>query len=332
MGEFDYICSECEGETCHHAKQCEYQPADVIVELPLSDGTTVHVEAHYEGYGYVVIKINKKESYEFYLEQFREYFKDWLIRENEEYRSQKFLCTNIYTVSQEEDPSGSNENARYGQKIMCDYECGYGKKTVKFTKQLLSKCIRADKDLNLPNYLDNLVEDVKTYKRELLEIKPKLEKLKESLSNITETKEYRNQCLAAKKNIERMLNDFKEYLEGYGGYYGNRRFDNYEWWTDSEKEEIENLKKLFKEEKDDEFNKQFEIFRQKYLAKDFHENTKNSIIEEATNFIKRKIYEQEHQINWRNYSIPYNEEKIKEEAQRLGIPVPSTRLLKVVNQ
>lgn len=322
MGEFRYTCSECEGEECGHAGQHEYQPADVIVEVPLSDGTSVHVKGHYEGYGYVVLKISKKETYEFYLEQFREYFEDWLIHHHEEYRSTKFLCTNIYTVSQKEDASEINENARPGQEVICDYDCGAGKKTVKFTKKILSKCIRADHDLNLPSYLDYLVDRVKTSKAELLQLQPKLEQLKQSLSNITETSEYKQEVEVSKKYIRKTLDDFKYYLEDeFISWHIRDKFDNYKWWTDSEKEEIKKLKKLVEDEDCVEFDKQYEIFRQQVLSKDLDEDEKKECQESAIKKINREIYEQEHQINWRTYSIEYNEPKIKEEKERLGIPV-----------
>lgn len=320
MGEFRYICSECEGEECGHGGQHEYQPAYVVVELPLSDGTTVHVKGCYEGYGYVVIKLNKETTYEFYLEQFREYFRDWLINENEEYRSSKYLCTKIYTSSEKQDASNINENARPGQTITIDYNCANGKQPVKFTKKILSKCIRADEGLNLPNYLDYLVEQTEIYKKEILEITPKLEELKQKLLNITETPEYKKQVEIAKENIKQNIDDFKDYLDRtYVSWHVKTKFDKWKRWTDSEKEEIEKLKKLVEDEKYDEYDKEFEVFRQNYLAKDLSEKIKKGIIEEASLLIKREIYEQEHELNWRKYSTRCNEESIQKEKRKRTI-------------
>ena len=189
MGSFSYVCDECEGDECGHAGQHEYQPADVVIEVPLSDDKTIYLNAHYEGYGYAVVKLNEKTTYEFYIEQFRGYFKNWLIDRNEEYRSKKYVCNKIYTVSQEEDPCINNENARPGQTILVDYCCddGKNKKAVEFTEEILSKCIRADAGMNLPNYLDYLISRTEKYTTEVKEISKKIEELKEKLSNAEET-------------------------------------------------------------------------------------------------------------------------------------------------
>jgi hypothetical protein len=319
MGEFRYICSECQGEECGHGGQQDYQPADVIVEVPLSDGKTIHLKAHYEGCGYVAIKLNKETTYEFYLEQFRQYFKDWLIDSNEEYRSECYLCTKIYTVSEKQEATNINQNARPGQTISIDYHCADDIKTVKLTKDILSKCIRADAGMNLPNYLDYLVERVETHKAELLKLNPKLEQLKQSLSNITETSEYKEELETSKKYIEKTLSQFKDYLEGYCGYDTKKKFDKYKWWTNSEKQEIEKLKDILKKEDyEDEFNKQFEIFRQQVLSKDLDQDDKKECEECAIKKIEREIHEQEYQINWRTYSIESNERDIIKEKERLS--------------
>ena len=59
-----YKCSKCQGKKCGHDGEVTCKTANVIVELPLSDGTTVHVEAYYKGYSsYVPIKLNEKTEY-----------------------------------------------------------------------------------------------------------------------------------------------------------------------------------------------------------------------------------------------------------------------------
>jgi hypothetical protein len=222
MGCFDYVCDGCNGHDCGH-RGGQNRAAHVIIEVILSDGTTVHLKGLYEEYGYVCVKL-KGEEHEFYVEQFRQYFKDWLIDHTEEYRSTKLLCNKIYSVSEEEDASERNEKARFGQKIEIEHDCADGLKTVKFTESILQKCIRADSGLGLPRYLDYLISTQHRHKKEIIEISQKIENLK-----------------------------------------------------------------------------------QKYSTAKKHELQQ----------IEREIHEEEHQYNWRDYSIEYNYKKIKEERERL---------------
>jgi hypothetical protein len=336
MGEFRYTCSECEGEECGHGGQHEYQPADVVIEVPLSDDKTIYLNAHYEGYGYAVVKLNKNTNYEFYIEEFREYFKDWLVDHDENYRSTKYLCSKIYTVSQKEDASMNNENARYGQTILVDYGCddGKSKKAVKLTKEILSKCIRADAGMNLPSYLDYLISRTEKTTKQMKEYTEILEKLKSKFSNLEETDEYKNILLSYKDYDLKLMKNFKIYLEG--GYVSWKNRETFEdgilWTTDSEKEQIINLTQLIKENKHDEFDKEFKIFEEKYVSKPLTEQNKTTVLKNLTDKVNRQIYDKEYDLNWCKYVIEDLEPKLKEEQERLNPPVIKRRKLRVANQ
>lgn len=359
MGEFRYTCSECEGKECGHRGQHDYQPADVVIEVPLSDGKTCYLKGQYEGCGYVAIKLNKETTYQFYLEQFRQYFRDWLINWNEESRSECYLCTKVYTVSEKKDASELNEYARDGQTITVDYECANGKKPVKFTKDILSKCIRADAEMNLPNYLDHLVSRVEKHTKEVKEIPEKIEKLKAKLSNIEESDEYKKSLLSYKSHNLQLMKEFKSYLNGYySSYYNREYFHDKKFWTETEKQDIAKLEKIIKDQdarrleiqrrrkvddnSDDEydsddddnpeFEKEFEIFKEKFISRPLTEQEKKNTIENIIEKINRDIREEKHQLNWRNYVIESDQKDIKKEKQRLGISIPSPRKLKVENQ
>lgn len=127
MGCFDYEC-ECGGKTCKHVGGQLYD-SNVVIEVPLSDGTNVYLEGRYEQYGYVVV-----EGYQFYLEQFREYFEGWL--EDEVHLEKIFLAKRVWTL---------NETV---YKYVEDSD-GEGYEVTKFVHR---KCFRRDIDVNLSKF------------------------------------------------------------------------------------------------------------------------------------------------------------------------------------
>jgi hypothetical protein len=143
MGCFDYEC-ECGGTTCVFVGGQNGGDSDVIIEVPLNDGTTVYVKGRYESYGSVHVG-----NYQFYPEQFEEYFKGWLSSESDESRSRIFRAGKIWTMlyshynyDDEDDYETCRKKASNCQPkdIMIITRLG---------KNTLRKCIRADEGLNI---------------------------------------------------------------------------------------------------------------------------------------------------------------------------------------
>ena len=89
MGCFDYTC-ECGGETCAHVGG-QLDESQVIIEVPLSDGTVVYLKGHYQEYGYV--QVNEED---FYLTEFEEYFDCWYDDSHDGF----LLANKVWTVSE----------------------------------------------------------------------------------------------------------------------------------------------------------------------------------------------------------------------------------------
>jgi hypothetical protein len=73
MGCFDYIC-ECGGNKCDHIGG-QFVSSLVIIEVNLSDNTTVFLKGFYEQYGYVLVN-----EYKFYPEQFEDLLEEGSYR------------------------------------------------------------------------------------------------------------------------------------------------------------------------------------------------------------------------------------------------------------
>ncbi len=142
MGMFDYEC-ECGGTKCVFVGGQNGGDSEVIIEVPLNDGTTVYIKGRYESYGSVHVG-----NYQFYPEQFEEYFEGWLGSESDEQRSRLFRAGRIWTFQYYEYEEDSYENVA-DTKIS---NCCPPDITIltKLGKKTLEKCIRADKNLNIP--------------------------------------------------------------------------------------------------------------------------------------------------------------------------------------
>lgn len=146
MGWFDYTCG-CGGKTCKHVGG-QHQCSHVIIKAPLSDGTTVYLEGYYEQYGYVIIH----DKYFFYPEEFRDYFDNWFRGEHDNDQGTNFIATAVWTVY-EQDVNN------YSQTVVRDcYNLGI--KLVKLTQDILTKCIRADQDLDISTDKKKIAKEV----------------------------------------------------------------------------------------------------------------------------------------------------------------------------
>jgi hypothetical protein len=130
MGCFDYEC-ECGGTTCKHVGR-QLNDSVAIVEVPLSDGTTVYLQGDYDQYGSVNIG-----DYEFYPEQFDDYFEDWFNYKNEEKKKSSFLAKRIWTVSDLEFPEGNYDFMINVSRYCFDID----ERISSLTPEILKKCI-----------------------------------------------------------------------------------------------------------------------------------------------------------------------------------------------
>lgn len=100
MGVFGYECA-CGGKTCKNVGTQEFAD-EVIIEVPLKDGSTVYLQGIYEGYGSVFVG-----EVEFFPEQFNDQFESWLddrtIGDREVY-----LARRIWTQEEDYWPDNSD--------------------------------------------------------------------------------------------------------------------------------------------------------------------------------------------------------------------------------
>lgn len=144
MGCFDYQC-ECGGQTCKHVGE-QLNRSTVIIEVPLSDGTFVHLKGCYEEYGYIVVKLHIAADggyveYKFYLEQFEEFFEDWFDGESEDDLRTSLLATKVWTQS-EDICEDENENTL---KHCFD---NVNAIPIELTQDIVEKCIQANVNVN----------------------------------------------------------------------------------------------------------------------------------------------------------------------------------------
>lgn len=167
-----------------------------VIEVPLSDGTTVYLEQEYFHNGNVNIHF-ERSKYEFYPIQFKKHFKDWFGNLTYTQRSNKFLGGKIYTLSKgrlETDDDGYRTDTYVNHRL--SYCQPKNIKTITtLTKEILDKCIRVDHDLELPsetkeelitrienatNDIKSKQESIKNAKEELKNMKAKLKEMKQS--------------------------------------------------------------------------------------------------------------------------------------------------------
>lgn len=164
MGCFDYECN-CGGTICGFKGGQDNGSSSVVIEVPLTDGTVVFVAGEYDSYGSVAVG-----NYTFYPEQFQDFIEGWLENEKDAARSKIFLAGKIWTteyVNLDEDSISRTDG------YMESSDCYQGSIT-ELTDALVAKCIRADKDLNIPSNADRqkakiqkLEEQIKNAKAEL---------------------------------------------------------------------------------------------------------------------------------------------------------------------
>jgi len=133
MGCFDYECA-CGGSTCEFKGGQGGGNADVVIEVPLKDGTIIYIEGVYESYGAVRVG-----GYAFYPQQFEDYFVGWLEDEKDAARANIFRSNRIWTREAIDRDTDSYE-------YTYTREC-YTGEISEFTTALARKCIRADDGL-----------------------------------------------------------------------------------------------------------------------------------------------------------------------------------------
>ena len=141
MGCFDYEC-ECGGRKCIYQGGQDGGDCDVIIEVPLNDGTVVYIKGRYESYGSVHVG-----KYQFYPEQFSDFFEGWLSHESDHERSKIFLAKRIWTFAYTK--YNYEDDVSYQKISEC---CPRDIRIItKLGKNTISKFIRADDGLNIPN-------------------------------------------------------------------------------------------------------------------------------------------------------------------------------------
>ena len=169
MGCFDYTC-ECKGKTCEHVGG-QYVTSNVVIEVPLNDGSLIYVKGVYEQYGYVTVN----DEIRFYLKEFKDFFRGWLEDECDKDRETIFVANKVWTVEDE------MEDHRYN-KYYEEREClPYNKPVVELTAEKITNCIRADIGLDIPNDTEKRLQKIKDLERTIKNTELLLEEYKYQL-------------------------------------------------------------------------------------------------------------------------------------------------------
>lgn len=169
MGCFDYTC-ECKGKTCEHVGR-QYVTSNVVIEVPLNDGSLIYVKGVYEEYGYVIVD----DDIKFYLKEFEEFFKGWLEDESDEDRKTVFVANKVWTVEDE------MEDHKYN-KYYAEREClPYNKPVIELSEEKIKKCIRADTGLDIPNDREKAIKKIEDVKKRIASTEQLLEVYKQEL-------------------------------------------------------------------------------------------------------------------------------------------------------
>jgi len=163
MGCFDYECN-CGGASCGFRGGQNGGSSRVVIEVPLSDGTTVFLAGTYDSYGSVAV-----ENYTFYPEQFGDFIEGWLDSENDAARRSIFLAGKIWTtdcMSLDEDDDGYMEPS----------DCYQGS-TTELTEDIIAKCIRADKNFTIQSDADKKNARIQKLKEQIEVLQKKLDRI-----------------------------------------------------------------------------------------------------------------------------------------------------------
>lgn len=178
MGCFDYTC-ECQKRkrpTCGH-RGGQHQESFVIVEVPLNNGTIVHIKGLYEEYGYVSVDLDKTE-YRFYLNEFKDFFEGWMEYTSEKHRSTCFLASRCWTYEEDFDEEyDDEEDEKDIYKRYCSRNDGVDE-IVTLTKEIVAKCFRIDKDMKLLTDTDRYEKEIEELEAEIKEKQKRIEELK----------------------------------------------------------------------------------------------------------------------------------------------------------
>lgn len=174
MGCFDYEC-ECGGTKCIYRGGQDGGDCDVIIEVPLNDGTAVYVKGRYESYGSVHV-----DEYQFYPEQFDCYFEGWLSSESDESRSKIFLAKRIWTLSYTHHKYDEEDDYYYSFKKTPNCHPDTIVVITKLGSSTLSKCIRADAGLGIPT-------DAERKSKKIAELQSQIKLLQSRLDDLLRT-------------------------------------------------------------------------------------------------------------------------------------------------
>lgn len=183
MGCFDYCC-ECKGKSCDHTGG-QTNPSVAYIEVPLSDGSNVYLKGFYDQYGYVAVKsVSSNIEYHFYLTEFEEYFESWFNRDFDESISRIFIANKVWTA--EETIWGEDdyheEAERHVTRLCFDRR---NVPTVELTADILSKCIRADKGLNVLSYEEKKKIRLERYQNQYQFHKTHMEFFQKKITELT---------------------------------------------------------------------------------------------------------------------------------------------------
>lgn len=177
MGCFDYTC-ECQKRrlpTCSHTGG-QYQDAFVIIEVPLNNGKFAYIKGLYEEYGYVTVDLGKTE-YRFYLNEFKNFFRDWIQSDSEKERSTYFLASRCWTYQEDYDPDFDGGEEKNTYKRYCSRNDGVDEIDT-LTEEIVAKCIRIDKDMKFPTDKDRYEKEIAELEEDIKEKQERIEQLK----------------------------------------------------------------------------------------------------------------------------------------------------------
>lgn len=181
----DYTC-ECQGVTgtCGHQGKV-YQGAEVVIEVPLSDGNYIYINGFYGQQGYVTVELQGTE-YRFYLDEFEENIQGWIEDDSEEERSKYFRARRCWTYDEEADARYHHSLKCYtnGSRLRCLVNCFEDDIITDFTEEDLKKCVRVDQDMVIPTEKEKVERKIAELKQEMNNIQKQLNRLEQKLTTL----------------------------------------------------------------------------------------------------------------------------------------------------
>lgn len=173
----DYICT-CKGTKCgHNGKSKSFDQCEVIVKIPLTDGSVTYAIGKYDGEGYALVKVSGK-NYMFYSRQFQNKFKkEYKERTEEGITDPAFIADEFSTFSERISAHKYDERIKDSEKVTIYTGCSENYCVGVSIKSHLKKCIPFDEKTVFQSRKEFLETKINELEESINSMKEELKKL-----------------------------------------------------------------------------------------------------------------------------------------------------------